>query len=409
MAQYRKDRMTLQRLPSLTAGARRRSNCLVASMLLMAACASNVVAKHPATATPPVPTTTATATPRVLPHYTDWRATYMGLDGDLHVVSLDAKKDVSVGPLGGMTTNGLNLATAGISPDGSLLAYEGDNGLQVVAVGSGDLQRRASGLEANKLSWSPDSNQIALGDGPGGFSVERISDGHLSIMPSGGSPTPQGVADIVGWTDSTHVAVRVIPTTPITGHWPTTESLGLDDITTWQVRVVASISSPTFNYAFFALSPDGTEALLYNRQFRADPFTPLADLIDVRTGMVTPLPRIAAQVLSNGFGFTSVAWKPGTLTVMVSNGFGNNGLWLLDFGHDTAIQQPTDPQTGAIFPVGWSPDGSRVVLSSGWQAQVNEGPFTLVAATVGPRGITATTVLTSDAANFPFLGFARNP
>jgi hypothetical protein len=349
----------------------------------------------------------------VLPHFADWRAAYLGLEGNLHVVTLDGRADLTSGPagipLGGMTMNGFGLATAGISPDGSLLAYVGEDGMHVVAVRSGTTLGRANGPIANELFWSPNGNQIALGNGHYGFSVEGISDGYLRNMPSGGAVAPQGVAEIVGWTDPTHVAVQVIPTTPISGHWPTTESLGLVDITNWQVRVVASVSSPTLNEVSFALSPDGTEAVLYNRQFRADPYSPLADLIDVRTGAVTPLPRITAQVLSSGNGFTGIAWKPGTQTVLVSNGYGNGSLYLLDLGQDTALQQHADAQAGAMYPAGWSPDGSRVILSSGWQAGDNEGPFTLEAAAVGPQGITSTTVLTTNAANFPFLGFARNP
>lgn len=407
MAQYRDDRMTLRLLPLLTARARRTVPCLVACVALMVACAPSTAAKRAAAPTRPVPTPTATQ--HVLPRYTDWRAAYMGMDGNLHVVSLDGNREVMVGPLGGMTTNGLHLTTAGISPDGSLLAYVGDDGMQVVAVGSGDLQRRASGIEAEYIIWSPDGNQIALSNGGDGFSVQRISDGHLSIMPGSGSPTLQGMGEIVGWTAPTLVAVSLNPTTPTAGDFANTTGVGVVDITNWQVRTVATISAPNLDIPYFALSPDGTEALLYNRQFRADPFTPLTDLIDMRTGAVTPLPRIAAQVLSKGFGFTTVAWKPGTQTVMVSNGFGNGGLWLLNLGNDTALAQPADPQTGAMYPVGWAPDGSHVVLSSGWQAGVNEGPFTLVAATVGAQGITATTVLTTNAMNFPFLGFARNP
>lgn len=381
--------------------------CLAACVLLLAACTPSSATQRKATATRLTPTSTATPTP--LPHYTDWRAAYMDLDGDLHVVTFDGKQDIKVGPLGDMATNGLNLATAGISPDGSLLAYVGDDGMQVVAVGSGDLQRRASGIGAHFIIWSPDSNQIALSDGRDGFSVQRISDGHLSIMPGSGSATLQGIGAIVGWTDPTHVAVSLNPTTPTTGDFPNTTALGIVDITTWQVRTVASISAPNLDIPYYALSPDGSEALLYNRQFRVDPFTPLADLINVHTGAVTPLPRITAQVLNSGYGITSLAWKPATLSVMVSNGFGNQGLWLLNLGQDTALRQSAGAQTGAMYPAGWSPDGSRVVLSSGWQAGVNEGPFTLVAAIVGPQGIMATTVLTTTAANFPFLGFARNP
>ncbi len=332
------------------------------------------------------------------PKFTDWRAAYLGRDGHLHSVTLDGKTDIVGPPLSGMAINGLDLASAGVSPNGHLLAYVGADGLVVLDVTGRLNTSRIPNMDAPEVVWSPDESQLALGDGQGGVSLVRIADGQLRIMPG---PRPQGLTDIVGWIDNTHLAVRIVT---ITGAAQSSSSvsLGVLETSSWQVRTVGTINSSSLGAARFVLSPDGAYALCFNKRFRDDPYSPIVDEINIATGKVTPLPHIA-QSMGPYSGFTSLAWRPGTQTVVASTGFDvNNDLkvWLLDLQRDTAEKQPV-----VRYVAGWAPDNGPLVLSTGWENLTNQGPYKIDAATFGTGGIVAMKTLTRAAMTFPFLGF----
>src|SRR5271166_5487254 len=90
---------------------------------------ANAWATTTALARPHVPP----ASPQPLPHFSDWRVAYLGLDGVVHAVTLDGTTDVK-GPslpdttinssgTDGTTQYGVELDSADIAPDGKTLAY----------------------------------------------------------------------------------------------------------------------------------------------------------------------------------------------------------------------------------------------------------------------------------------------
>ncbi|HEX8727178.1 MAG TPA: hypothetical protein VF739_01060, partial [Ktedonobacterales bacterium] len=148
--------------------------------LLAAGCTQSVTAQPLASTATPYSTATTNLTnltnltPTInpqtpLPAFSDWRAAYLGSDGRLHAVTLDGKSDLAGPVLPGVVTTGLQLASAGASPDGHLLAYvdsgPSDIGLtlfDVTAQGNADHEQRAGAIYT--MYWSPDSTRVALSD-----------------------------------------------------------------------------------------------------------------------------------------------------------------------------------------------------------------------------------------------------
>jgi hypothetical protein len=84
-----------------------------------------------------------------------------------------------------VTTGGVTMIAAaedpaylGLSPDGSLLAYE-DNGLYVVSVDGGEPVRLLRAAE--QWVWSPDSQYVAYRSGDGIFVIDRLGNGMVEV------------------------------------------------------------------------------------------------------------------------------------------------------------------------------------------------------------------------------------
>ncbi len=379
------------RRPSLRAiGRALRGLALACAIALVVAACDQTPASRPSTSS-------------ALPTFSDWRAAYLGSDGHLHIVTLDAKKDI-VGPqLSGMTSNYLLLSSAGFSPNGHLLAYIGADGLKVVDVTGRQDTSHIDNVGAPEVFWSPDGSQLALSEGKGTISFVNIADGRLTVKPGLQS---QNVGEIIGWIDNTHLAVRLVPPATGSATQPVLHvGLGVLDIASWQVRTIASFASPRLGTTYFAVSPDGAEALYFNRQFRDDPYTPMVGEINIATGATTPLPQIT-QFL-DPIGFTTLAWRPDTQTVVASRDYASNGnlaVWVLDLQHDTAQKLAT-----GRYVAGWTPDNGPLMLTTGWQSATNQGPYEIDAATLvsDASSVTSTKALTRGAMTFPFLGFVR--
>jgi Tol biopolymer transport system component len=342
--------------------------------------------------------------PGVLPHFSDWRAVYLAPDGRTHIVTLDGKSDLSGPALPDLTSSGLIISSAGVGPDGKLLAY-GTGDLDLVDL-TGHTPPRSVTVSSgvNGLVWSPDGSKLYSYGGGGQFAYISLPSGHATNVTPG-----QGIADEVGWIDNTHLAATSFQgasyvTDSEGDSIPTSVTLDAVDLATDQVSAIATVQSngPTFN---FVVSPDGTQALYFNETFRDAPFTPQAAVINLSTGTVTPLPTIAE---TTGADFSAVAWRPGTQTLAVSTSYIENGnlkTWLIDVGADTATQIAS---TG--YPVGWAPDNGPLVLSSGWQSKIGQGPYTLSAVTcAGATQCSGSATLTEKAMTFAFLGFMHNP
>jgi WD40 repeat protein len=259
------------------------------------------------------------------------------------------------------------------------------------------------------LSWSPDSRRIAATGGQG-ISLFEVSTGHFSTVPH----TDWLVnPNIVGWLDTGHIGVMVyaqpsqIPLcTPCTTPNPNPPPLSLVsvDVGTGKTRIVFTVSAVNMGSAEIRLSPDRTQALLVNHRFRDEPFTPHFELADLATGTLRPLPNLTQ--LGQSVEYDQIAWRPGA-QMLAATGPGTDGhtqQWLIDLTQDSVTSF-----TAPGLVMGWSPDGTTLVTSTGYQAGLGSGPFDLNAVTFSPSGQAAVVLLTHDDRSFPFLGFVRNP
>lgn len=380
----------------------------LAILLTIGGCADASTQWRPSQPGTILPTTvlpTFTPTPfSVFPMFSDWRAAYQTPDGHLHVVTLDGTNDIAGPALPGMDSSftGLHFANAGVSPDGHVLAYAANPGLSILDVsGRTSVPSEPPPDVIYEMFWSSDGSELALGNGVGSLYLAKPFTGssgrHANPIP--GTPGPWapglGIGNLLGWVDGTHVAVTVAPT-------GNSITLGVLNVYTGALRRVAIIRSTSLGSYRFALSPDGSMALFYNRPFRDDPYTPQVDLISITTGAITPLPAINQATRS---AFTSVAWRRGTSMVAVSTGFAVNGdlrTWVLDVQHDTAWHL-----TDGYYAMGWAPSSSTLVVSAYNQFEVGQGPFEIDAITVTPDHHSTRVVLTRNAVSFPFVGFVR--
>jgi hypothetical protein len=300
---------------------------------------------------------------------------------------------------------GANTDTAEISPDGHWLAYQAGDLTLLDLTGHRAPEGILDCCDTGNMFWSPDSTQLAFGDNLGDLALFPLSEGTAEgkFVPLTGLQA-LGVRELVGWIDATHLAVTVYPLQ--SGATIQTVSLGSYDISARRLHIIATVSSQAFGIPHFALSPDGTTALLFNKQYRDYPYAPLVDEIAIANGAITPLPHLAQVMGPSDSGFTGVAWPAHSAVIAASTGFDVNGnlrTWVLDLSADAVVAEVTP----AGYAAGWAPASSEFVLSSGWQAGISLGPFSLTAVAVGSDGHIATTRLTSDAMSFPFLGFAR--
>jgi hypothetical protein len=345
----------------------------------------------------------STSTPAgTLPHFSDWRAVYLGPDGKAHIVTLDGKVDLAGPALPDLTSNGLHVAGAGVGPDGKLLTYGADY-LNLIDLTGRTPPRSLPVYGGGDLIWSPDGSKLYSYVGGGQFSYVSVPSGQATNVAPG-----SGIADEVGWIDNTHLAAvsyqgAGFVTDGYGDTLPTSAKLDSFDIIADQSRTIATIQGGGPTTFQFVVSPDGTQVLYFDATFRDLPFTPQVALINLATGNVTPLPTIAE---ATGADFSRVAWRPGSDTLAVSSSLsGPMKTWLIDVGSDTATHiVPTG------FPVGWSPDNGPLVLSSDWQSAIGLGPYSLhaVTCTTGSPQCSSTT-LTGQAMTFAFLGFVRNP
>jgi hypothetical protein len=309
--------------------------------------------------------------------------------------------------LPGLTTDGYVVGFAGVSPNGHFIAYSGTHGLQVIDLTGHQTGEHAPAVSAGELAWSPDSTRIAMGDGQGHIGIENIDNGNYTIAPNS---QQQALGSIIGWIDDSHLAVTIAPTGARSQNQQMNSiTLGSLDVSTWSVRVIVSISFSGLNIPRFALSPDRAHVLFFNRRFREEAYTPTVAEIDVATGALNQLPRIAASMGSYS-GFTSLAWQPQGQMIAASTGFDVNGdlkTWLLNVEQDSALQLPL-PQPRYV--AAWVPDTSQLILTTGWQILVNRGPYEISTASIDlhdPSARINPVALTSDAITFPFVGFVH--
>jgi hypothetical protein len=325
---------------------------------------ANAWATATALARPHVPA----ASPQPLPHFSDWRLAYLGQDGVVHAVTLDGTTDVKGPALPDTTINGAGtdgtiqagaeLDSAGIAPDGETLAYTvtATARLELVDL-TGQMPPRSIFLSGGfyDIMWSPDGSKVLTETGPADFSYLNVSTGMVTpiALASG-----QDVAAYDGWIDDTHIAVNSyrgasVYHDPNGNTAPTSVTLESLDISNGTLRPIVTIHSGPAGYSFI-ISPDGTHALYYTNQDTqmSAPYTPLVAMVDLSTGIVTPLPNITRQthtVISAG------VWRPGTEEVAVFTSSSTSSDMLLAPQQDTITQLSRN-----LTPLGWTADGKHL-------------------------------------------------
>jgi hypothetical protein len=79
---------------------------------------------------------------------------------------------------------------------------------------------------------------------------------------------------------------------------------------------------------------------------------------------------------------------------------------MLNLDDDSAASVALSPRVGDV--AGWSPDGTTLIFSTGYQLGVGSGPYTISAVSLASgSGAPRVTVLTTAATSFPFIGFVR--
>jgi hypothetical protein len=200
-----------------------------------------------------------------------------------------------------------------------------------------------------------------------------------------------------GWIDATHLLIQGVP------QGGNVYDLATLNVATGQLRQIAALPISQNMEYFVTLAPDGREALFYSRPYRDDPFTPTADVIDTATGAVRALPQIAPLTADEFFTF---AWRPGSHTVAVTTNQQGAPTWVLNLDDDSAAPVSLPQSAGDV--VGWSPDSTTLIFSTGGQLGVGSGPYTISAVSLATgSGTPHITILTSSAKSFPFVGFVR--
>ncbi len=429
-------------------GKRALLSLMVASLLLLAACDASgggSSASQPRTnptATLPakwhggnpgggVPTVTppASLSPRPFPAFNDPRVAYIGPDSLLHVVTLDGQSDLAGTPIPLAGTLGDGIWAAGTSPDGKHLAYFEDVHVTTIDAASGIRSTTpTSEVTESAISWAPDQRYLAL-RGLGDVMCVNIANQTSFYTPqdtlaSGKPPASEGPD---GWLEATHVAGNAVPNTsgtpgthgipptPVPGSPGTRSTLESLDITTNQVRPIATINA-AYPFGNFSVLPGGQWTLFTNIEDQDQPFTPQVAFINNATGSVTALRHLASLLPPRGFD--SIVWRPNSTQAIVATGFPQTQdvhYLLID-----ALQDTATPIALPGFPEEWSPDGSTLVVATGSQAsnldgigwqgvgEVGAGPFTLTAVRIGMDGSTSSGVtLTTHAMNIPTLGFVH--
>jgi hypothetical protein len=355
------------------------------------------------------------ALPQPLPHFSDWRVAYLGLDGVVHAVTLDGATDVTGPTLPDTTINGAGtdgtiqvgtrLDSAGIAPDGKILAYTvtATARLELVDL-TGQVPPRSIFLSGGfyDIIWSPDSTKVLTETGPAAFSYLSVSTGMVTPIRLASG---QDVTWSDGWIDDTHIAVNSyqgagVYHDPNGDTQPTSVTLESLDIATGSLRPMVTIHSGPAGYSFI-ISPDGTQAFYYTTQIQqlSAPYTPQVAMVDLATGVVTPLPTITRQTKAS---ISDAVWRPGTEEVAAST---PDSDLLLDLRQDIVTQLNSDR-----IPLAWTPDGTHLLLSNidGADSAIGAGPSELSAMSIGVNGAMSTSVLTSEAMDFPMLGIVRN-
>lgn len=366
-----------------------------------------------------------------LPSLSDYHAAFLDHQGQLRFASADRK----VFPPPTQSQPGLTLPNTGllmrvpaapyydvaVSPDGHYLAYvEGDASVSAATIAlpdggpvaivnlvTGDIVSMP--VMANDLSWSPDGRFLVapnVSNSSADVYIIDASAGSSRTLTPSFNGTQAFVPLVAGWIDASHVAVfyqlgaSVATPTPQT---PTVsliasqtaspaagtvrQRLGSLDTKSGAISYLADLPDPSDVF----LSPDGQKALLAPNYY-----TPMAQVVDTKTGHIQPLPNIAAAFAGRFVDFVAgsnwslhSAWQPGTghvLAVSLSIGDGTiasrqeSGIWLLDLDRDRATLVLHNE-----YPLAWFPSPSQALVTCDPPDRDSSGAYPRDGAGVGTK------------------------
>jgi hypothetical protein len=327
------------------------------------------------------------ATPPPLPAFSDWRVAYIGEDARLHIVSLDGKTDLA-GPYV-PSRDHLGEAHGGVAtaPDGHSLAYPTSLGVVVARLAPGHVPINVINGLYFDLSWSPNSDLLALGTRESSISVWRPGETEARVVYE----RPGERVDPIGWIDESHLAILVGVNTL------TVASL---DLVSGAVQPLTTFLQEQVGVPQFTMAPHGRQILLSSCSFHDQPFNHRLGVIDTATGAYHSLDNTLAKTDSC---LENPAFQADTGRLIASQETPGSPVattWTLDIAHDTATRTLVSG-----FPVAWAPANGPVITSSGHEVVDGLGPYTIRA--VLPLASAAALTLTTTAMTFPALGLVR--
>jgi hypothetical protein len=339
------------------------------------------------------------------PPTSGWDAAYLGADGHLHLATPDGAHDAA-GPVlpdtRFITYPFIGWTDAVASPGGRFVAYaqgsdpNSGSAVAIVAVATGKIITVPT--PCTNLYWSPDGTRLAAdsstnstaGNRMGVVGIIDVASGKVTNLSGMYQGQPAQVYRAIGWIDGAHLAVLSsvpgpaarapsdatgqVRARPLSSF--TNLTLAALDVASGALRPVRALTTDADPFPpNVYLAPDGKEAL-----FASSTFQPTAQVIDIATGAVRPLPHVTAAfagkfVFLGGIDFEGanwanfMAWRPGGHTLALSlAAFGlgvegtthqDSGVWLVDLDGDTARRL-----TANSYPLAWLPNG-RTLLTSG--------------------------------------------
>ena len=329
-----------------------------------------------------------------LPHFTDWRAAYVGFDHQLHVVTPDGMLDIAAPlPLAVVSswTGAVTSRVVSVSPDGRAVASISraspsvGGPVALLSLTTGKVMTIP--VAARALYWSLGGDRLAVNVGDERtprVALIQPSDGTVTSLTGRADGVSVTILAILGWIDASHLAVvysrpavmgppRIVTPTAAADSASRTNALGALDADSGNLQLITTIPGSSSAY----LTPNGTETLV-----TPSALSP-AEIIDTATGATRALPGITRRLAgvmpqplaissaqANALSPTGV-WQPasGALAISLAAPPASaadashatqpaSTLWLLDADHDIAT-----PLGANRTPLAWTPDGRTLLLA----------------------------------------------
>ena len=326
-----------------------------------------------------------------LPAFSDWRVAYLDEDTRLHVISSDGKTQL-IGP--SMPIRGALGPIQGpavASPDGRNLAYPTLYGAVITQLRPTNSTFYVVKGDYYTLSWSPNSDILALVSPGGAISLWHAGQTEASVVYR----RSEDNASLIGWIDEKRLAIQ---------RGPDHLEIASLDIISGATRSLITFPQAQLGVPQLLMTPDGRHILLSACSFRGDPFIHRLSLIDTATGAYRTLTNTRAKTDSC---LDHVAFQQDTGRLVVLTTPENqtySTVWIIDPQRDVATL--ITPQNVG-YPVAWASGGGPIITSTAYQLQDDGGPYTIRSIPAAFAYEPSVTTLTASALTLPLLGLVR--